>query len=78
MTNARSTAPDFTLDGITWQCWIVEGGSYEWRSTCGQFAVWREGKTFRARRGDQVGTVEHEKLINAMWAAQKHKGAKAA
>lgn len=69
MTDHRSSAPDFTLNGITWQCWVINGGSFEWRSTCGRYAAWRDGKVYRARRGERAGQIEYSSLKEAMTAA---------
>lgn len=80
MADRRSDVPDFTLLGVTWQCWITGDGKctwYEWRSACGQFAVWRDGG-WRARRGNVVGRYKHTRLIEAMWAAQKEQHRRAA
>jgi hypothetical protein len=69
MTLQHSTLPNFTLSGITWECWITERNTYEWRSTCGHYAVWRDGGACYARRGDRIGTFPHHDLISAMRAA---------
>lgn len=65
----RSSAPDFTLNGITWQCWVVGSGDYEWRSTCGRYATVQEGLQWRIRRGDRVGQIVYRSLKQAMLAA---------
>lgn len=42
MSDRPSSSPKFTVDGVTFQCWIVDGGHrYEWRSTCGRCRVGR-------------------------------------
>ena len=66
----RSSAGPFEFGGKTWICWIVDDGQrYEWRSECGAYAVWRDGKTFRARRGERISDREFGSLVTAMQAA---------
>lgn len=60
---------DFTLKGIIWQCHVIDGGCYEWRSTCGRYAVFREGRNWRARRGDRVGKIDYPSIKAAMLGA---------
>lgn len=77
MTLHRSATPDFTLKGVVWECWITEQGTYEWRSTCGQYGAIRKNGAWRARRGDRVGTYPHRDLKTAMRAAQAERKAAA-
>lgn len=57
----------FTLNGITWNCWVVAGGAYEWRSECGRFAAFRkDGLKWWARRDGVDGRIEYPTLIAAM------------
>lgn len=39
----RDTGLTFQLGDVTWHCWVVDGGRYEWRSSCQRFRVWRDG-----------------------------------
>lgn len=39
----RDTGLTFQLGDVTWHCWVVDGGRYEWRSSCQRFRAWREG-----------------------------------
>jgi hypothetical protein len=39
----RDTGLTFQLGDVTWHCWVVDGGRYEWRSSCQRFRVWRHG-----------------------------------
>lgn len=65
-----STVPNFTLNGTTWQCCIVDDGhAYEWRSVCGQYAVIRDGQSWRAKRRDRLGSVEYPTIVLAMFGA---------
>lgn len=66
----RGTAPDFTLGAVTWQSWVNPDGSLVWRSTCGRYAVWRDGKVCKAQRGETVSRNEFRDLWSAMSAAQ--------
>lgn len=72
MTDIRSSAPDFTCNGITFRCWITDaGGRYEWRSLDGRLFVGRNvgSGTCWARAGRQrVGTAYRD-LKTAMQAA---------
>lgn len=66
----RSSAPDFKLRGITWECWIVDDGqAYEWRSSCGRYAVIRDGEHWRAKRGERLGQIEYPTIKAAMLGA---------
>lgn len=40
----RQTDIIFRLGDVTWHCWVVDDGRYEWRSSCQRFRVWREGR----------------------------------
>lgn len=54
----RSSAPEFTIDGVRFACWVTDAGQrYEWRSACGRAAVWRAGRTILARAdGSGIGS----------------------
>jgi hypothetical protein len=67
----RSSVPDFNLDGVTWQCWITPENTYEWRSSCETFAVWRVGKSFYRRFGNTNIEVRARTLRDAMSDAQE-------
>lgn len=42
MTDHLATSPPFTVAGVTFRCWVTDGGHrYEWRSTDGRCRVGR-------------------------------------
>lgn len=58
VSERRSSVQPFTLHGVTFECWITADGQHlEWRSTCGRFAVGRDGAEHWAKaRGRIIGT----------------------
>lgn len=65
-----SSAPPFTLAGITWRCWVTDRGQrYEWRSEDGWLAAGRSGPVFWARADGRWAGDRHPTLRAAMAAA---------
>ena len=65
-----SAAPDFTLRGIRFQCWITDAGQrFEWRSICGRFVVGRLGPRWWARAEGRDKGSHHATPRAAMEAA---------
>lgn len=64
MTDHLSTVPVFSINGVTFRCWVTDAGQrYEWRSTCGRYSAGRSGKHHWAsinRRviGDQFASLK--------------------
>lgn len=53
----RSSVSDFTIDGVTFACWIDAANAYVWRSACGLAEAGRDGRAFWARAdGRDLGT----------------------
>ena len=65
----RSGVAPFTICGVTFVCWVVDGGRYEWRSECGRYAVGRVGPDCWARRDGRGAGDQHASLRAAMAAA---------
>jgi hypothetical protein len=78
MIDRRSSAPPFTLGAVEWHCWVTADNRYAWRSACGRYVAWREGRFCRARRGDQVSEHLFHDLYDAMRAAQFGRSRRAA
>lgn len=62
------SVPDFKLGAITWTCCVLSDGTgrYEWRSSCGRFAVSREGAAVWLSHNNKRTGRPHRDLISAM------------
>lgn len=53
----RSYVPDFSINGVTFGCWISEANTYVWRSVCHRAEAGRGCSKFWARAdGRDLGT----------------------
>ena len=65
-TDRLSTTPSFALLGVTWRCWITDGGHrYEWRSTCGRF---RAGRTLAKADPSHFPKGHVPSFVSVYWA----------
>lgn len=64
MTDAprRNSAPPYTILGITWECFVVDG-AYQWRSTCGRLRAW--STAVPDLDTDRLGNRKHGLLYRA-------------
>lgn len=66
----RETSLTFRLGDTTWTCWVIHGGSYEWRSDCGRLLAWREGDAWVSKSDGHITQHPHPTLRSAMLDAQ--------
>lgn len=78
MIAVLSGIPDFSIGGVTFQCWTVEHGRFEWRSTCGTLTTQSIcGRCFASVDGRRL-PHEFTSLRAAMLAATSRKTSRAA